>query len=52
MQRRSLIGALAALPVLPALSARAATAIHVYKNANCDCCTGWRKHLSSAGFAV
>jgi len=52
MQRRSLIRALAALPVLPALSARAATAIHVYKNASCDCCTGWVKHLSSAGFAV
>jgi len=52
MQRRTLIHALAALPVLPALSARAATAIRVYKNASCDCCTGWVKHLSSAGFAV
>ena len=52
MQRRTLIHALATLPVLPALSARATTAIHVYKNASCDCCTGWVKHLSSAGFAV
>ena len=52
MKRRTLIHAFAALPVLPALSARAATAIHVYKNASCDCCTGWVKHLSTAGFAV
>jgi hypothetical protein len=52
MNRRTLIHALAALPVLPALAARAATAVHVYKNASCDCCTGWVKHLSSAGFAV
>ena len=52
MKRRTLIQAIAFLPVLPTLSAQAATPIHVYKNASCDCCTGWVKHLSSAGFAV
>ena len=52
MKRRTLIYAMATEPMLPALSARAGTLIHVYKNANCDCCTGWVKHLSSAGFAV
>ena len=52
MKRRILLQAIAALPVLPTLSAQAATPIHVYKNASCDCCTGWVKHLSSAGFAV
>jgi hypothetical protein len=52
MKRRTLIHALATLPVLPALPARAATPIHVYKNASCECCTGWVQHLSSAGFAV
>lgn len=52
MKRRIVIRAIAALPVLPALSARAATSIHVYKIASCDCCTGWVKHLSNAGFAV
>jgi hypothetical protein len=50
--RPSLVHAFAALSVLPALSARAGTPIHVYKNASCDCCTGWVKHLSSAGFTV
>jgi len=52
MNRRTLIHAMATLTVLPVLPARAATPIHVYKNASCDCCTGWVKHLSSAGFAV
>ncbi len=50
MKRRTLVHGLAALSVLPAFPARAA--IHVYKNASCDCCAGWVKHLSSAGFAV
>jgi hypothetical protein len=52
MQRRDLIHAIAALPVLSAVPVRAATPIRVYKIASCDCCTGWVKHLSSAGFAV
>jgi hypothetical protein len=52
MQRRALIGALGTLPFLPTLAAAAATPIHVYKTASCECCTGWVKHLSGAGFAV
>jgi hypothetical protein len=48
MKRPTLIHATAALTVLPILSARAATPIHVYKNASCDCCTGWVKHLSTS----
>ncbi len=52
MQRRTLVCALTTLPLLTTLSARAATAIHVYKDPGCECCTGWVKHLSGAGFAV
>ncbi len=52
MQRRALIGALGALPLMYTLPARAVTPIHVYKTASCECCTGWVKHLSGAGFAV
>lgn len=52
MKRRTLIHGIAALPILSAVSARAATSIHVYKIASCDCCAGWVKHLSNAGFAV
>ena len=51
MKRRTLI-AMGALPLLPTLPAHAATPIHVYKLESCDCCAGWVKHLSGAGFAV
>ena len=43
---------LGALTPLPALAVQVATPIHVYKTPTCDCCTGWVKHLSGAGFAV
>lgn len=52
MNRRSLIYSLAAWPLLSIFSANAATPIHVYKTASCECCTAWTKHLSGAGFAV
>lgn len=52
MRRRTLLNALGALPLLSTLSASAATPIHVYKTASCECCTGWVKHLLGAGFAV
>ena len=52
MKRRTVVQALGALPLLPAVSVSAATTIHVYKNPTCDCCTGWVQHLSSARFAV
>lgn len=52
MKRRTLICALGTLPVLPTLALGAATPIHVYKTASCECCAGWVKHLSGSGFAV
>jgi len=53
MKRRSLISAFAALPLLDALTAHAAsTKVHVYKNPDCGCCTAWVDHLKSAGFSV
>jgi hypothetical protein len=52
MKRRTLIHAMGALALLFTLPAGAATPIHVYKDPSCDCCTGWVKHLSGAGFAV
>jgi len=53
MNRRSLLGAIAALPLLPTLPARAAASkVHVYKNPGCECCTAWVEHLKAAGFSV
>jgi hypothetical protein len=52
MQRRRLIQALATLPLSHVIGAEAATTIHVYKDPNCGCCTGWAQHLSRAGYAV
>jgi len=52
-QRRFLLGALAALPLVHALPSLAATPpVLVYKDPSCGCCTGWVEHLKSAGFAV
>jgi len=50
MKRLAIVQALGVLPLLPAISVGAATPIHVYKNPSCDCCAGWVKHLSAAGF--
>ena len=53
MNRRSLLGAFAALPLLQTLPARAAASkVHVYKNPGCECCTAWVEHLKAAGFSV
>ncbi len=53
MKRRSLFAALAALPLLHARLAHAASIpIHVYKDPGCGCCTAWVDHLKAAGFAV
>src|SRR3978361_189787 len=52
MKQSTLIHAMGALPLLSSLPAGAATPIHVYKDPSCDCCAGWVKHLSGAGFAV
>lgn len=52
MNRRSLLGALATLPLLQTLPAQAASKVQVYKNPSCGCCTAWVDHLKAAGFAV
>lgn len=52
MKRRTVIHLLATTPLLGPIAARSATVVHVYKNPDCDCCAGWVKHLSQAGFAV
>jgi hypothetical protein len=52
MQRRDALTGLALLPLWPALQARAAVPIHIFKNPSCDCCAGWVKHIESSGFAV
>jgi len=50
--RRSLLGMLAALPVLAPLAAHAATRVQVYKSPTCGCCGAWVDHLRAAGFTV
>lgn len=54
MQRRSLLTALATLPLLlqTRLAHAAAVRVRVYKDPNCGCCTAWADHLKAAGFAV
>ena len=52
MNRRSLLAALATLPAFKLLPAHAASKVHVYKDPNCGCCTGWVDHLKAAGFSV
>lgn len=52
MNRRSLLGALATLPLLQTLPAQAASKVQVYKNPSCGCCTAWVDHLKAAGFTV
>jgi hypothetical protein len=53
MNRRSLLGSLAALTLLQSLPVQAASPkVHVYKNPSCGCCSAWAEHLKSAGFAV
>ncbi len=55
LTRRTTIGLfLAAAVIAPAKSLRAQTgpAIKIYKEPTCGCCTGWARHLTSAGFSV
>jgi hypothetical protein len=55
MRRRSVLGALAALPLALALPARAAPTlpeVHVYKSPHCGCCGAWIDHMREAGFTV
>jgi hypothetical protein len=52
MNRRSLLGAIAAFPLLPLQARAAASKVRVYKNPGCECCTAWVGHLKTAGFSV
>jgi hypothetical protein len=52
-RRHFLVASAAALVARRNLFAETApTAITVYKDASCDCCARWVKHLSANGFAV
>jgi hypothetical protein len=51
ISRRSALGIVAATMMAPMVSAAAQTpVIRVHKDPNCGCCTGWVRHLQSAGF--
>jgi hypothetical protein len=50
--RRSLLLALAALPVAGLAQQRAKVLVEVWKDPECGCCTDWVKHLEGNGFAV
>jgi hypothetical protein len=52
MKRRVVLTAVSALAMAAALPLQAATSIHVFKNPDCGCCSGWVDHLKAAGFAV
>jgi len=46
-----LIGGTAALPAIPSRAA-GDQVITVHKDPNCGCCSGWVRHLQTAGFTV
>jgi hypothetical protein len=52
--RRSALILIAGTATLPAIRSRAAEeqVITVHKDPNCGCCSGWVRHLQTAGFAV
>ena len=53
LTRRSALGLVAAFSVLPRYPAAAKTSsILVHKDPDCSCCSGWVRHLQSAGFVV
>ena len=54
LTRRNLLLACASLPLATPLLAHAQAdrRIHVLKDPNCECCTGWVSHLQGAGFKV
>src|SRR3546814_13202989 len=41
-----------ALSVASSFAQAAGTAITVYQDPNCGCCTGWFEHMRAAGFDV
>ena len=54
MSRRTTLGLLTVSIVAAATGSRAATGlgVTVWKDPNCDCCSGWVEHLRRSGFAV
>ena len=53
VSRRSALGIGAAALMSPTVSVAAQSpVIRVHKDPNCGCCTGWVRHLESAGFHV
>ncbi len=44
--------AAAALAAASSFAHAASTAITVYQDPNCDCCTGWVEHMRESGFDV
>ncbi len=52
MTRRHLLACAAALAATTPLAAATAPAIHVLKDRNCGCCTGWVEILQGEGFEV
>lgn len=53
VSRRSALGILAVALIAPTVSdAAQSTIIRVHKDPSCGCCSGWVRHLESAGFSV
>lgn len=52
LSRRAFLTLSAALPFAGGATAQTAAAIHVRKDPNCECCTGWVEHLQANGFEV
>jgi len=53
LSRRSALGIVAVALIAPAVSdAAQSTIIRVHKDPSCGCCSGWVRHLESAGFSV
>ena len=49
-QRRQLLLALAALPLVPGARAAGAPLVEVWKSPTCGCCKDWITHLEANGF--
>ena len=52
MLRRSFLGALVAVAVVPAADAQQPRAATLYKNPDCGCCDEYAKYLGQHGFKV
>ena len=50
--RRSALATLGGMALAGPALAQLRPSMRVYKDPNCDCCTGWVKHVRAAGFTV